>query len=133
MNYVTDTHALVWHLTEAPRLSPICQTIFGAADEGENVIWIPSVALVEIVYLVEKRRLPKALIEQVLALVDPPTSNYPVAPLDTPVVRALESIDCNTVPDMPNRIIAATAWRLRLPLLSKDPAIAAVDGLNVIW
>jgi predicted nucleic acid-binding protein len=37
------------------------------------------------------------------------------------------------VTDMPDRIIAATALSLRLPLLSHDRAIAAVEGLEVIW
>jgi len=39
----------------------------------------------------------------------------------------------DAVPDMPDRIIAATAFHLGLSLLSKDPAIKAVEGLDVIW
>jgi len=37
------------------------------------------------------------------------------------------------VSDMPDRIIAATALSLGLPLLSRDPAMKAVGGLEVIW
>jgi len=34
---------------------------------------------------------------------------------------------------MPDRIIAATALSLGLPLLSHDRALAAVERLEVIW
>jgi len=37
------------------------------------------------------------------------------------------------VPDMPDRIVAATALSLGLPLLSRDPAMGTVEGLEVIW
>ncbi len=37
------------------------------------------------------------------------------------------------VPDMPDRIIAATALHLNLPLLSRDGQIAQVPSLTVIW
>lgn len=131
--YVTDTHALVWHLTDDARLSPAARAAFADADNGAGVIWIPGVVLVEIVYLVEKARLSTTLVTQVLDLVDPPRENYVIVPLDAGVIRALQRIDREIVPDMPDRIIAASAKHLGLPLLSKDPMLAAVPGLSVVW
>jgi predicted nucleic acid-binding protein len=49
------------------------------------------------------------------------------------VLRVLQQVKRETVPDMPDRIIAATALALGLPLLSRDRALAAVEGLKVIW
>lgn len=131
--YVTDTHALVWHLTDDARLSPVARAAFTDADNGAGVIWIPGVVLVEIIYLVEKARLSTTLITQVLDLVDPPAENYVIAPLDARVIRTLQTIDREIVPDMPDRIIAASAKHLGLPLLSKDRVFAAVPGLSVVW
>lgn len=37
------------------------------------------------------------------------------------------------VPDMPDRIIAATALHLNLPLLSRDRQIASLPGIIVVW
>lgn len=59
--YVTDTHGLIWHLTASDQLSATCRAIFEAADRGEAKIWIPSIVLVETVYLAEKARFPSAL------------------------------------------------------------------------
>ncbi len=131
--YVTDTHALIWHLTGDTRLSPTANAAFTSADNGTAVIWIPGVVLVEVVYLVEKLRFPASLITQMLDLVDPPSDNYAIVPLDAGVIRALQTIDRDTVPDMPDRIVAASAQYLGLPLLSKDSNLARVPGISVIW
>lgn len=131
--YVTDTHALIWHLTADAQLSPACRGIFEAADRGEATIWIPAIVLVETVYLAEKARFPSALVTQMLDLVDPPSTGYTVAPLDAGVVRSLAAINRSDVPDMPDRIVAATALKLGLPLLTRDRKIRLALGPQAIW
>jgi len=131
--FVTDAHPLVWHLTRDAHLSSRCRQIFVRADAGKDIIWVPAIVLVEVIYLVEKRRLPEALIGQMFALLEPPALNYRLVGLDLSILRTLQEVERKTVPDMPDRIIAATALSLRLPLLSHDRAIAAVEGLEVIW
>jgi len=132
-DYVADTHALIWYLTGDVRLSPTARAAFEDADAGGSVVWVPGVVLVEAVYLVEKARFPETLIAQRLDLIDPPSENYVIAPLDAAVIRALQTIDRDAVPDMPDRIVAATAKCLGLPLLSKDSAFVAVPDLSIVW
>src|SRR3954471_4744598 len=52
--------------------------------------------------------------------------------LSVDIVRVLPLIARSAVPDMPDRIIAATALHLNLPLLSKDRKIQ-VSGIQTIW
>jgi len=52
--------------------------------------------------------------------------------LDLRVTQALQEIARNDVPDMPDRIIAATALCLGLPLISCDGKIRASIG-ETIW
>jgi len=131
--YVTDTHALIWHLTGASRLSTRAAEIFADADIGMHRVHIPSIVLVEMIYLVDKERIAEALLDRVLALLKVPHASYVTAPLDSAIAQAMRRVPRDAVPDMPDRIIAATAFHLGLPLLSKDPAIKAVEGLDVIW
>ena len=131
--YVTDTHALIWHLTEDERLSLTCRTAFACADSAEAQIWIPAIVLVEVIYLAEKSRVPSNLVERMLDAVTPPRFGYSVAALDVNVARNLIQIPRDVVPDMPDRIIAATALTLGAPLLTKDSKIRAVPGLSTIW
>jgi PIN domain nuclease of toxin-antitoxin system len=55
-----------------------------------------------------------------------------VAPLEREVVTAMKDIERSVVPDLPDRVIAATAHALRVPLITKDARIwkSAVD---TIW
>jgi len=52
------------------------------------------------------------------------TATFAVTPLDMTVVRALHDFGPAVVPELPDRIIAATARALNLPLLTTDPLIA---------
>ena len=52
--YVTDTHALLWHLLKSKRISKDASSVFEDADDGKLQIFVPSIVLVEIVYLTEK-------------------------------------------------------------------------------
>jgi predicted nucleic acid-binding protein len=131
--FVADAHPLVWHLTKDAHLSQRCRRIFAQADTGSITIWVPAIVLVEVIYLVEKRRLPEVLTGQMFALLEPPGVNYRLIGLDLAILRALRQVKREAVPDMPDRIIAATALSLGLPLLSRDRAMAAVEGLEVIW
>jgi PIN domain nuclease of toxin-antitoxin system len=131
--HVTDTHALIWYLTVDPQLPATCREIFEAADRGEARVWIPAIVLVETVYLAERARFPTALVTEMLDLVDPPSAGCAVAPLDARVVRSLATLDRAVVPDMPDRVIAATALALGVPLLTRDRRIRQALGAQARW
>lgn len=131
--YVIDTHALIWHLLSQPNLSPRVRDILAQADRGEVEVIIPTIVLVEIVYLAEKGRVAQNLVQAVLQLLQGSGDNYQVTPLDLAVVQSLAQIPRDVVPDMPDRIIAATAFSLNLPLLSLDRAITRATKIKVIW
>lgn len=131
-SYVVDTHFLIWYLQDNPRLSHRGRSIFLRADEGRAIIAIPTIVLVEMIYLADKKRIANTLVEAALNLLHGTSGNYQVAPLNLAVVEAMGQVPRSVIPDMPDRIIAATALSLDLPLLSRDAAIEAVEGLEVI-
>jgi predicted nucleic acid-binding protein len=53
-------------------------------------------------------------------------------PLTMDVAVALSRIPRDQVPDMPDRVIAATALALGLPLVTRDGRIRA-SGVETIW
>jgi PIN domain nuclease of toxin-antitoxin system len=59
--------------------------------------------------------------------------SYDVAPLDKGTVEALKQVPRTAVPDMPDRIIAATAYQLGLPLITRDSKIKESKIMQVIW
>ena len=131
-DYVTDTHSLIWYLEDSPRLGPRAKVTFDACDRGESVIYIPTICLVEIVYLQEKGRIPPAMLTQLDAELQAGTTGLILADLTAGVANTLTRVPRDDVPDMPDRIIAATAVYLELPLISRDRKISSA-GLDTLW
>src|SRR5690349_15575369 len=108
-HFVADTHALVWHLTGNSRLPVRCAALYNDADEGKAWIHVSTITLVEIVYLADRGRIDADIFGRVLALLATPNGSYQPVAISTAIVEAMATVPRDTVPDMPDRIIAATA------------------------
>ena len=123
-----DTHAALWFFENDRRLSAKA----AAALDGAERILLPSICLVEIIYLVEKGRIDAATLPRLLAELDHPATTLELAPLDLGVVLALQDIARVQVPDLPDRVIAATALHHCVPLVTRDGAIRTC-GVETVW
>ena|SRR5579859_1667153 len=132
MSAVLDTHAAVWYLLDAKSLSQaVFSLIDGAAASGKPA-YISAVSLVEVVYLVERGGISADAFERFVAELSREDPTFTVVPLDTEVASVLRKIPRNIVPDMPDRIIAATALHLGVPLVTRDRRIQSA-GIRTIW
>ncbi len=131
-SFVTDTHGLIWYLIDSPRLGMKASSIFDACDRGECIIYIPTICLVEIVYLQEKGKIPFHFIRLLDDAIKNQNTGLIPMPLTVEIVGALSAIPRDDVPDMPDRIIAATAHFLDAPLLTKDSHIQQ-SGVRTVW
>ena len=52
--------------------------------------------------------------------------------VDGQIVEAMSKIPRSAVPDLPDRIVAATGLHFGVPVISRDSKIQAAD-LNTIW
>lgn len=129
---VVDTHSIIWYLTKNPQLSQTAEEALDAVTASGSPIVIPSVCLVEITYLTEKGRIPPGTRQILIDALDGPDDPYALKPLDRLVADALQVVPRSEVPDLPDRIIAATALTLRLPLVSRDRKIRA-SQVQTIW
>jgi PIN domain nuclease of toxin-antitoxin system len=105
---VADTHAALWHLGRDARLSTVARDALRESIQAGDPIFVASISVVEITYLVEKGRLPESALQTLrVALADPTFGLVPVA-LDLRVADAIRRISRDSVPDLPDRVIAAT-------------------------
>ena len=129
---VADTHAIVWYLSEPTHLSALALNAFDQATRDGDPIYIASITMVELAYLVEKGKLPESNLTALDSLLDDVTSVLSLAPLDHGVAQALRRIPRGTVPEMPDRIIAATGLYLGLPVVTRDRHLRAAP-IASIW
>lgn len=129
---IADTHAVIWYLANDTHLSINARTAFEETVEKHNQVAISAITLVEIVYLVEKGRIPAGRFTQLMTALDDPDSVLVEVALTPAIARTLSRVDRDEVPDMPDRIIAATALYLNLPIISRDAKIT-LSAITTIW
>jgi PIN domain nuclease of toxin-antitoxin system len=98
----------------------------------ETTLCFSPISLAEIVYLAEKNRLPTSAYEELKkALAD---HEYVIeeAPFSAEIVEAMRQVPRADVPDMPDRIVAATAVYFGVPVISRDARIRA-SNVRTIW
>jgi PIN domain nuclease of toxin-antitoxin system len=132
MSAVLDTHTVLWYLENSKELSAIARTAIEDAIRDTRDVHVSAISVVETVYLVEHKKVPVAALHRLRdALIDP-NVGLVIAPVDASVANALEHVPRSIVPDMPDRIIAATALHLGLPLITRDRRLQAA-GIQTIW
>jgi predicted nucleic acid-binding protein len=83
-------------------------------------------------YLVEGKRIPATALHRLRDALSDPSIGLFIAPVDASVANALEKTPRSIVPDMPDRIIAATALHLGVPLVTRDRRLQSA-GIKTIW
>ena len=133
---VADSLSILWFVFDPVRLSPAADAALTAAQS--DLILISAITLVEVSDLSGKKSFPYAdAFPRLLAYVADPTVPLEVLPVTVDVALALHSVPRAEIPDMPDRIIAATALTHGLPLVSSDADLRGSAYLTarvqVIW
>lgn len=135
---VADTHTVIWYLLSRENLSANAIVALEQATAAGDPIYVASISVVEVIYLVERRRLPELALERLIRALSE-VDTVVIVPLDLGVAQAMQGIPRDVVPDMPDRIIAATALYLNLPLVTRDSKIRSsamaspAAGIATIW
>lgn len=82
---VADTHTIIWYLKDASKLSENATIALDKAIHTENLIYVAAISLVEIIYLVERSRIPSEAFEQLIVALNQLNSALEVVPLDQTV------------------------------------------------
>lgn len=129
---VADTHAALWYLLNNPRLSESARLfVDDAAAAGDDILLSP-ISLAEMVYLTEKNRLPRSAYEDLRSALADHEYVIEEAPFNTAIVETMRQIPRDSVPDLPDRIVAATALPFGVPVISRDGRIRT-SNVRTIW
>ena len=129
---IADTHTAIWYLFSDPRLGRAASAFIDATIASGDHIGISAISFTEMVYLIEKERIPASALDDVLAAIADPKNVLQQVPLDDTVAVAMRQVPRQDIPDLPDRIIAATALFQGVPVLSRDGRIRA-SNIKTIW
>lgn len=120
--------ALVLRLEERKMPKGILRK-FQESESGDALLFIPSMVLAEIGYLSEKKRIDTNLIEveNYIEKFDNVDEHF----LSLKVVKASFGID--DIPELHDRLIAATAKIIGCPIMTNDPEIKASKFIHQTW
>ncbi|HQU85958.1 MAG TPA: type II toxin-antitoxin system VapC family toxin [Pyrinomonadaceae bacterium] len=130
--FVTDTHALIWYLTgKHSQLSSKVLQAFQKAENGEIIIYIPSVVFWEIALLEKRGRIAlkdgfEKWSRKVLS-----KSGFAIAHLETEIIA--KAVGYNFNEDPFDAAIVATAIEFEVPLITKDVAITESNLVEIYW
>ena len=129
MNFVTDTHALIWWFTDSPKISLKASAIFEKCENGENVIFVPSIVMAEALSIFDKKRISFNFEKLFQEIHD--SENFALIALDYPILQKM--ITLKDIPELHDKIIVSTAKYLNLPIVTKDQTLQKLPSIKTIW
>lgn len=129
MNFVADTHALLWWFVNSSKISPKASEIFEKCEQGENVIFIPSIVIAEALSIFDKKRI-KFNFKELFRNINN-SENFVIIAFDYPILQKM--VDLKDVPELHDKIIVSTAKYLNLPVITKDETLQNLAYIKTIW
>ena len=128
-----DAHAALWFLFGDPGFPRPQRPSFDQAAATRRTVALAPISLAEVVYLVEKNRLPASAFDDLRRAPADPNHVLEEAPFTAEVVESMRQIPRADVPDMPDRVVAATGLYFGVPVISRDSRIRASNVRTVWW
>jgi len=124
--------AVIWYLSNDARLSARARQTFSTVANAGDKVGICAITIVEMVYLVEKNRITVDQLDTLITNLRAADSVLVQVSLTVEIAESLQKVSRDQVPDMPDRIIAATALYFGVPVISRDGKITA-SSVTTIW
>ncbi len=121
-----------WRAFFAQQTAAAAEAFINETATARRKIAISTISLAEVVYLVEKSRLPTSADDELAQALADPEHVFAEAVISATSVQAMRQVPCAEVQDMPDRIMAATAVYFNVPVISRDRRIRAAT-LKTIW
>ena len=103
--------------------------IFKQCEEGETVVFVPSIVIAEALSIFDKKRVAfdfRKLLTKITA-----SENYVIVSLDISILKKM--IDLKDISELHDKIIVSTTKYLNLPLITKDSVLQKLSHIKTAW
>ena len=129
---IADTHTVIWYLFSDSRLGKAASDFIDNAIARGDHIGVSAISLAEMIYLVEKGRIPANAVRDLQNATANPKAVLRYVPFDEHVAMKMVEIPRQKLPDLPDRIVGATSLFYKVPVLSRDGRIRSSE-IKTIW
>jgi len=129
---IADTHAAIWYLFSDRRLGLAASAFIDSTIAKGDHIGVSAISVAEMVYLIEKGRIPANALQDLHTATADPNAVLQHVPLDENIAMKMAEFSRQDLPDLPDRVIAATAHFYGVPVLSRDHRIRS-SKIQSIW
>ncbi len=129
---VADTHTFIWYLAGDKRLSAKARAFIEAAGTNQDTVAVSSISLIETVYLAERSRIPADTFSRLTIELFTADSVFTEIEIDHVIAALIRQVSPVESPELPDRVVAATALHLGVPVISRDARIQA-SSIQTIW
>ena len=129
MNYVLDTHVLIWYFTGSKRLKHRArEAIDDCINEGGKLL-VPTIVLSEALDIAEKRKVEFDFQEMYHLIRDTPA--FEIIGFTTGIFD--ETLEIKDIQEIHDRIIVATAKFYSSDIITKDKIIRTSDEVESLF
>lgn len=128
MIVLLDTHAVLWALTDDPRLGKKARKTI--KETAPDHLAISDMTLLEIALLAERGRI--SLSGTLRTLLEEVASVFRVLAINPAIAGKAMTLKLNHA-DPFDRVIAATAWHHKMVLLTRDRQLADCPDIKTLW
>ena len=127
--YMADTHSLLWAFTRLEKLGSHARTAFAEVANGEAFLFIPVIAIAELIFTVENKPVRVNLAEILNQIQSSPNIGF----VDLDLQTVLQLRELTEIPEMHDRMIVATAIKHNATLITVDESITKSKLVKVVW
>ncbi len=125
--FVADTMAVILWL-EKRKMPQKVKELFIHAEKNEIALHVPAMVLAEIGYLSEKKKIELTLTDTIGWL-----RKHNIAVHHTGIDSIKSAFEITDIPELHDRIIAASGVVLECPIITNDPRIIDSKFVATIW
>ena len=114
---------------ENRRMGQAGKRIFNEMERNESFIFIPVMVIAELGYLAERKKINTTLNDAKRYFSR--NKNLTIQPITEEIIY--DTFKINDIPELHDRIIAATSKNLNYELITNDPVIKSSAFINTIW